>query len=641
MLTTKILLPVILLSFLVCFCCSTDTITFNQILKDGDLLISKTESFALGFFSPENSPGSKYVGIWYQQIPGKTVVWVANRDRPVTGESGILFIDDSGNLVIQDTSTNISVSVTNQTSPATGTKGFSARLLDTGNLVLYHNQDSKWQSFDYPTNTLLPSMKLGEDKKTGLNRILQSWKSSNDPSMGHYTENEDEVTITYSLRDPSVPSMFVLNESGTVNWLTWQGNKGWVSSWSAPQDQCDSYGRCDVFSNCNSSGGFECSCLTGFQPLSNQEWKGCGRNNKTDVCRNGEGFLRMTGVKIPDTQTAVVNRTVGITECQNLCLNNCSCNGYASANVSEGGMGCFVWYGELKDMREVTNGGQDMFLRVSASDLAQLKRKSKRHISKMVEIILVVAVAAVVALLVCCLIITMRKRKRKQKNTRDLNTCSQSYEGSSMGLLVDETGSTDVSIFDLKTIQFATDNFSADNKLGQGGFGSVYKETIFSSSLGKLPNEQLVAVKRLSRTSGQGIEEFKNEVTLIARLQHRNLVRLLGCCVEQGEKMLVWDFWSEGMALNIVDPSLGESYDGRKVSRCIHVWLLCVQASANVRPTMSEVVFMLCNETKLPRPNQPGFILLRQQDHSAGPSSSINGRSQSVNSMTMTEIDGR
>nr|GMD11421.1 G-type lectin S-receptor-like serine/threonine-protein kinase At1g11410 [Ipomoea batatas] len=594
MLTTKILSSVILLSFLVCFCCSTstDTITFNQTLKDGDLLISKTESFALGFFSPENSPGSKYVGIWYQQIPGKTVVWVANRDRPVTGESGILFIDDSGNLVIQDTSTNISVWETNQTSPATGTKGFSVRLLDTGNLVLYHDQDSKWQSFDYPTNTLLPSMKLGEDKKTGLNRILQSWKSSNDPSMGQYvleldftgtaaqmylkrswgqiwrsgpwngdglsgvpetaqngfnfsyTENGDEVTITYSLRDPSVPSMFVLNESGTVNWLTWQGNKGWVSSWSAPQDQCDSYGRCDAFSNCNpdsSSGVFECSCLTGFQPLSNQEWKGCGRNNTTDVCRNGEGFWKMTGVKIPDTQSAVVNRTVGLTECQNLCLNNCSCNGYASANVN-GGMGCFFWYGELKDMREVTNGGQDMFLRVSASDLAQLKKKSKRHISKMLEIILVVAVAAVVALLVCCLIITMRKRKRKQKNTRDLNTCSQSYEGSSMGLLVDETGSTDVSIFDLKTIQFATDNFSADNKLGQGGFGSVYKATIFSSSLGKLPNEQLVAVKRLSRTSGQGIEEFKNEVTLIARLQHRNLVRLLGCCVEQGEKMLVYEY---------------------------------------------------------------------------------------------------
>lgn len=94
------------------------------------------------------------------------------------------------------------------------------------------------------------------------------------------------------------------------------------------------------------------------------------------------------------------------------------------------------------------------------------------------------------------------------------------------------------------------------------------------------------------------------------------------------------------MALNIVDPSLGESYDSRKVSRCIHVALLCVQASANVRPTMSEVVFMLCNETKLPHPNQPGFILLKQ-DNSAAPSSSITGGSQSVNSMTMTEINGR
>ncbi|KAL8467827.1 hypothetical protein ACS0TY_031172 [Phlomoides rotata] len=89
-------------------------------------------------------------------------------------------------------------------------------------------------------------------------------------------------------------------------------------------------------------------------------------------------------------------------------------------------------------------------------------------------------------------------------------------------------------LFKLEILATATNNFSEANKLGKGGFGPVYK--------GVLPEGQEIAVKRLSKTSVQGIEEFKNELKLIARLQHRNLVRLLGCCVEMEEKMLVYEY---------------------------------------------------------------------------------------------------
>ncbi|PPD76771.1 hypothetical protein GOBAR_DD26310 [Gossypium barbadense] len=82
----------------------------------------------------------------------------------------------------------------------------------------------------------------------------------------------------------------------------------------------------------------------------------------------------------------------------------------------------------------------------------------------------------------------------------------------------------------LNILQAATNNFCDENKLGQGGFGPVYK--------GTLADGKEIAVKRLSRTSGQGLLEFKNEVMLIAKLQHRNLVRLLGCCLEKNEKLL-------------------------------------------------------------------------------------------------------
>ncbi|KAH9748177.1 cysteine-rich receptor-like protein kinase 10 [Citrus sinensis] len=87
---------------------------------------------------------------------------------------------------------------------------------------------------------------------------------------------------------------------------------------------------------------------------------------------------------------------------------------------------------------------------------------------------------------------------------------------------------------DLIDIVKATQDFSQENKLGEGGFGPVYK--------GVLADGKEIAVKRLSRTSGQGLQEFKNEVTVIAKLQHKNLVRLLGCCLEENESLLIYEY---------------------------------------------------------------------------------------------------
>ncbi|KAG6642517.1 hypothetical protein CIPAW_09G145900 [Carya illinoinensis] len=99
---------------------------------------------------------------------------------------------------------------------------------------------------------------------------------------------------------------------------------------------------------------------------------------------------------------------------------------------------------------------------------------------------------------------------------------------------MDEIINYDSLQFDIETIKVATDNFSAANKLGQGGFGIVYK--------GELPNGQEIAVKRLSKASQQGDLEFKNEVKLVATLQHRNLVRLLGFYLEGKERLLIYEF---------------------------------------------------------------------------------------------------
>ncbi|XP_039166681.1 cysteine-rich receptor-like protein kinase 8 [Eucalyptus grandis] len=103
--------------------------------------------------------------------------------------------------------------------------------------------------------------------------------------------------------------------------------------------------------------------------------------------------------------------------------------------------------------------------------------------------------------------------------------------------------------FDLQTIEAATNKFSNNSKLGEGGFGPVYK--------GTLPGGQEIAAKRLSKSSGQGVEEFKTEVELVAKLQHRNLVRLLGFSMESDETIVVYEYVSNGSLDHLLfDPEL-------------------------------------------------------------------------------------
>ncbi|KAL4367563.1 hypothetical protein GQ457_05G029900 [Hibiscus cannabinus] len=97
----KWLIRIFLMLFLSRFSISADTITLDHFIKDNndEVIVSSGKIFALGFFSPGSSR-NRYVGIWYYQIPGKTVVWVANRDNPVKDTSGILRIDGRGNLAL-------------------------------------------------------------------------------------------------------------------------------------------------------------------------------------------------------------------------------------------------------------------------------------------------------------------------------------------------------------------------------------------------------------------------------------------------------------------------------------------------------------------------------------------------------------
>ncbi|KAI5010013.1 hypothetical protein ZWY2020_012150 [Hordeum vulgare] len=175
---------------------------------------------------------------------------------------------------------------------------------------------------------------------------------------------------------------------------------------------------------------------------------------------------------------------------------------------------------ELIDTGKYDQYGENLHLRLADSP----------ENNKMVKIVL--PIIACMLTLTCIALVSIckyRARKRHKKDTHKRQMIE--YLNSSIEI---EDEDVDFPFVSFEDIAAATDNFSDSNQIGRGGFGKVYK--------GMLEGVNEVAIKRLSKDSGQGIEEFKNEVVLIAKLQHKNLVRLLGCCIHGDERLLIYEY---------------------------------------------------------------------------------------------------
>ncbi|KAK0595362.1 hypothetical protein LWI29_005924 [Acer saccharum] len=342
-----------------------------------------------------------------------------------------------------------------------------------------------------------------------------------------FVSNETDVFYTFDIQDRSVPSKVVLSSSGDVLRLEWKDStQTWRRFPTTPLDRCEIYDVCGSYASCNINKSPDvCECLKGFTPKSPGEGKipdlteGCVRRAPLH-CNHSNGFLKHREVKLPNTSHSWVDNNISLAECEKLCLSNCTCTAFANSDVREGGTGCLLWFSDLLDIRNLATNGQDLYVRVAASELGTDKKR--------VIIIVTCVVSAMGVLVLGWIIFIMCKRKLriqgKTDSSRDINDNNEESKSDDMELL----------IYDLNTIVKATDDFADKNKLGEGGFGPVYKGTLMGG--------QEIAIKRLSKCSGQGIDEFKNEVILIAKLQHRNLVRLLGCCTQRDERMLIYEY---------------------------------------------------------------------------------------------------
>ena len=128
-------------------------------------------------------------------------------------------------------------------------------------------------------------------------------------------------------------------------------------------------------------------CFPGFEPKSSRDWylrdgvRGCVRQKQgLSTCNNGEGFVKLAHVKVPDTRIAHANLSLSLKECEQNCLRNCSCMAYTSANESKGGIGCLTWHGDLVDTRTYSDEGQDLYIRVDAVVLGTLSSFTKFHL---------------------------------------------------------------------------------------------------------------------------------------------------------------------------------------------------------------------------------------------------------------------
>ncbi|XP_075093131.1 G-type lectin S-receptor-like serine/threonine-protein kinase At1g11330 isoform X2 [Nicotiana tabacum] len=568
----------VLYAFYFGLCIGICNITSTQYLRDPATLWCPGNIFKLGFFNPQNS-SYRYVGIWYN-FSETTVVWVANRDKPLKDSSGVVKISEDGNLVVMNgdkqTLWSSNISSTSNTTNSTAQ-------LQGGNLVLLDNSNGSiiWQSYQHPSDTFLPKMKIPiNSEKTREKTGLRSWKSPLDPNFGDFSSSittilpqlfiwkgkyplwrsgqwngqifigvknmrsvhtggynvvDDEEGTVYltGLADRKEAVRFTLEPNGNLVQSNWDENeRNWKIPWLAISDDCDVYGTCGPFGCCNSLDSPICSCLRGFDPKSREEWEkgnwssGCARRkplqceekNKTS---KEDGFVKMEFMKVPDFAEWLPPKMED--ECRSQCLKNFSCLAYAF----DAGIGCMSWSRSLIDIQELQRAGTTLYIRVAYSEL------DHPRVIRLVAVLVIVSFLIVCVGVFLCLFWISRRRSKiwfQFKRNHQLHGKKISLEEN----ITTKVDLDDLSMFKFEVLAMSTDQFHENNKLGQGGFGPVYK--------GILADGKEIAVKRLSTASGQGMKEFMNEVLLISTVQHRNLVKLLGCCIEKEEKMLIYEY---------------------------------------------------------------------------------------------------
>ncbi|CAL1358329.1 unnamed protein product [Linum trigynum] len=547
LLLPNLIIPTILQLLFSSSLAATENSTLTQgepALNSSSALVSPNGLFTLEFrrLGYPDSNGS-YLGI--RNSNSTDFCWVANRDSPISDDSGQLALDQNGTLKLTY-SGGLSVELYTSNSRSRRPQRLVAVLEDTGNFALRDDDSGEllWQSFDHPADSWLQGMKLGM-VNGGRNQIVTSWLTRLTPASGAFTLEWDPAgeqlvvkrrgtafwasgkssssSPNYSFRGTLVQNYFnasrvsnaaedyLILEAPRIFRLTHLGDF---------EDQ--SFGSFTIGSPCNGETRNAYGCLN---------WEG-------PECRNRNGgyrFMELEGGFRNGSWKEVKNGSLSFSDCREMCWNDCECGGlrvdlFDGFGINGNDTGCQMFYG---------SGGFAEFETIQFLDSYHVivdeayGKPVTRPSNVAVRIGASFAAVGALGVAVICIFLYRRRRKLRERLLAELMAPDDAAnDGEKIG--DDGDPGHNLKIYSITSIIAATDNFSLQNKLGQGGFGPVYK--------GKLQEGREVAVKKLSKRSGQGLVEFRNELILIAKLQHTNLVRILGCCIHGEEKMLVYEY---------------------------------------------------------------------------------------------------
>jgi hypothetical protein len=517
-----------------------DALRPGQCISGSETLVSKSGIFELGLFV--NTFQRYRWGIRYKGLVERSPVFSVDDDRYFRNSTVLCFL--AGKLYTEGNGYNYTLWPTD--SERNGSVASVAILLDTGNFVVRDEMNPSvvmWQSFDHQSlsDVLQPGAWAALDTSTGgasmVAEVMYNYPSDYsctlviDKSrkrgfsinidikettvqvylgtfpewMVAYKENASSVQLNVPKNPNDVE--FLKLDFGQVSLLRWSGNGtfgAWQPLWSFPSSCKESPFICGAFGACSQAG--KCKCIDGFKPTRPDEWElghfagGCSSIHPLE-CENGntnDSFVLLDNLQgLPDYTE---NMTAASSdECKSACLSNCYCIAYSYSS------GCKIWALKLHNLSLADNPPySSIHVRVGS---AEKKGLCTRKI-----------VALVVGLLIAIIVTgSLLFWTYKRLSSRKIKV---------EGFLV---------VYSYARLKKATGKFS--EKLGEGGFGSVFK--------GVIAGPTLVAVKKL-KGLGYGEKQFRTEVQTIGMIQQTNLVRLLGFCAEGTRRLLVYEYMPNG-----------------------------------------------------------------------------------------------
>ncbi|KAL5765058.1 hypothetical protein ACOSQ2_017652 [Xanthoceras sorbifolium] len=581
--------------------------------------LSPSGEFAFGFRKLNNVDRELFLlSIWYDKIPEKTIVWWARGDSPTAPtaprESKVELTANSG-LVL----TNPQGDELWRSDPIIGTVA-RASMNDSGNFVLFSSNSMKaWQSFENPTDTMLPTQTLesgwmlsSRQSETNLSKGRFRMRLRTDGNLVLTTINlptdypnepyyETKTNLDNNSSSPG--SRVVFNQSGylylqlrndqrftltprvnfaasnfyyraTMNFdgvfiqyqhpKTSSGNEGWTAFWSLPDDICRassvtaSSGTCGYNSVCRLNGERRptCQCPRGYSLLDPNDQYGSCKPDFTQTCegdeqgRSPEDLYDYEELANTDWPTSDYQLLTPFTEegCRQSCLHDCMC---AVAIFRAGDM-CWKKKLPLSNGRVDTNINGKALIKIRKGKVPpnpsdrfpnpdnEERRKDQKNLILVGSVLLGGSVVFNFILLgAVCLCFFFVYRKKYKPIPRN-----------------DSVAETNLRCFTFKELQEATNGFKEE--LGKGAFGTVYK-----GALNQKDSTTLIAVKKLNTLVHDGEKEFKTEVNVIGQTHHKNLVRLLGFSDDGLQRLLVYEFLSNGTLASFLFGELKPSWSLR------------------------------------------------------------------------------